>query len=430
MSRDGYEHEFIETIVEDVYKQVTHVVPLHTADHAVGIESRVHEVNSLLDLGSDDVVQLGICGMGGIGKTTIARAVYDSISDQFEGLCFLNNVRGASHKSGPMHLQETMLYETCGLKIKLGCVSQGIGIIKQRLSKKKVLLVLDDVDKLMHLQVIAGASDWFGPGSRIIITTRDKHLLKAHAVNIIYEVHELSEGESLDLLCWSAFKTNKVDPRYADILKRELAFSSGLPLALKVLGCYLFGKSINESESALDWWYERIPHNHILTALKISFDSLDEEEKDIFLDIACFFNGRKLEDVEDILGAHYGGSMKDIINTLIEKSLIKIDNGLVTLHYLIEDMGKEIVRQESPHEPSERSRLWRFDDVVHVLEENSVRNQLIYADFIFYLYYLLCFLSSVDSTNLQQFFSLFFLLYNILICLNMHVEFQAFIIVL
>lgn len=382
---NGYEHKFIETIVEHVCKQVTHVVvPLHTADadQAVGIEPRVNKVNSLLDLGSDDVVLLGICGMGGIGKTTIARAVYDSISDQFEGLCFLNNVRDDSDKFGPMHLQETMLYETCGLKIKLGGVSEGIRIIKQRLSKKKVLLVLDDVNKLMQLEVIAGAYDWFGPGSRIIITTRDRHLLAMHRVDIIYEVDELSEGESLDLLCWSAFKTNIVDPSYADILKRVLTFASGLPLALRAVGSYLFGKNINEWEYALDL-YERIPHNNIQTILKISFDSLEEEEKDIFLDIACFFNGDKLEYVEDILLARYGVSVRFSICVLIEKSLIYIDKGLLTLHNLVEDMGKEIVRQESPSEPGKRSRLWFFEDVVHILEENlgSAAIEILFLDF-------------------------------------------------
>ncbi|KEH19188.1 putative TIR domain, winged helix-turn-helix DNA-binding domain-containing protein [Medicago truncatula] len=381
---DGYEHEFIEAIVEYVCKQVTHVVPLHTADadQAVGIEPRVNNVNSLLDLGSDNVLLLGIYGMGGIGKTTIARAVYDSISDQFEGLCFLNNVRDDSDKFGPMHLQETMLYETCGLKIKLGGVNEGIRIIKQRLSKKKVLLVLDDVNKLMQLEVIAGAYDWFGPGSRIIITTREHHLLVMHGVDIIYEVDELSEGESLDLLCRSAFKTNKVDPSYADILKRVFTFTSGLPLALRAVGSYLFGRNINEWESALDL-YERIPHNDIQTILRISFDSLEEEEKDIFLDIACFFNGDKLEYVEDILLARYGVSVRYSIRVLIEKSLIYIDKGLVTLHNLVEDMGKEIVRQESPKEPGERSRLWFVNDVVQVLEDNSgsAAIEILFLDF-------------------------------------------------
>jgi hypothetical protein len=67
--------------------------------------------------------------------------------------------------------------------------------------------------------------------------------------------------------------------------------------------------------------------------------------------------------------------MKSNIGVLIEKSLIKIDQWgctFVTLHDLIEDMGKEIVRQESPKDPGKRSRLWFHKDIVQVLEENKV----------------------------------------------------------
>jgi hypothetical protein len=57
----------------------------------------------------------------------------------------------------------------------------------------------------------------------------------------------------------------------------------------------------------------------------------------------------------------------------------------VTLHNLIEDMGKEIVRQESPKESGERSRLWCHDDIVHVLQENTVSKIYIYHEQLFFL---------------------------------------------
>jgi hypothetical protein len=101
---------------------------------------------------------------------------------------------------------------------------------------------------------------------------------------------------------------------------------------------------------------------------------LEEEEQRIFRDIACFFNGHKLAEVEDILTAHYALPVKDSIGVLINKSLIKIDDDLVTLHDLIQDMGREIVQRESPDEPGKRSRLWSPQDVVQVLQEKSVSN--------------------------------------------------------
>lgn len=365
------ESEFIETIVKKVSSKVNRA-PLHVANYPVGLESRVHQVNSLLDLGSDDVVHmLGIYGIGGIGKTTIAKAVYNSISDLFDELCFLKDIRENSMKYGLVHLQQTILSDICRDEdIDIGHVSKGIPVIKQRFSRKKVLLVLDDVDKMEQIEVIVGRPDWYGPGSRVIITTRDKHLLVCHGVERTYEVDALNGEKSLYLLCWNAFKTDKVDARYENILKRALTFASGLPLALQVLGSYLFGKSIEEGISSLHQ-YERVPEKHIQAVLKISYDSLEKEEQGIFLDIACFFNGYKLKDVNDMLLARYGESAKYSIEELIEKSLLKIDDGLVTLHNLIRDMGREIVRQESPNEPGKRSRLWLPQDVVEVLETNS-----------------------------------------------------------
>ena len=64
-------------------------------------------------------------------------------------------------------------------------------IIKKRLCCKKVLLILDDVDKLEQLQALAGGRDWFGSGSLIVITTRDKHLLAAHQIEKTYEMKKI-----------------------------------------------------------------------------------------------------------------------------------------------------------------------------------------------------------------------------------------------
>jgi hypothetical protein len=110
----------------------------------------------------------------------------------------------------------------------------------------------------------------------------------------------------------------------------------------------------------------------------VSFDALEEEEQSVFLDIACCFKGYHLEEVKDILCAHYGREMKYHIRLLVEKSLVKIIKHMVNtkprvlLHDLIENMGKEIVRQESPNEPGKRSRLWFHKDIFQVLETNSV----------------------------------------------------------
>uniref|UniRef100_A0A3Q7WX21 Disease resistance protein At4g11170 n=2 Tax=Cicer arietinum TaxID=3827 RepID=A0A3Q7WX21_CICAR len=319
---------------------------LYVADYPVGLESKVLQVNSLLKNQCDDDVahMVSIHVIGGIGKSTIARAVYNSNSEQFDGFCcFLENVREKSVKHGLLHLQETILFEILGDNTtRLGNVSNGMSIIRQKLSHKKVLLVLDDVDKIEQVKAVARAPNWFGYGSRVIITTREKSLKIHPWVKRSYEVEELNDEEACKLLSWNAFKTDKVDSKYTNILNRALRYASKLPLALEVVGSNLFEKGEEDCKLILDQ-YARVPDKKINDILRVSFDSLDGNDKDVFLDIACCFGGYKLSDVENILDAHHGSSMRLSIESLIEKSLIKIDNDLVTLHELIKEMGREIV---------------------------------------------------------------------------------------
>ncbi|XP_045812365.1 disease resistance protein RPV1-like isoform X2 [Trifolium pratense] len=370
-----YEHTLIGKIVKVVSNKINRA-PLYVVDYPVGLKSRVSNVNSLLNEAcSDEVCMIGIHGTGGIGKSTLARAVYNFIADQFECLCFLENVRENSAK----HLQEELLYKTIGLKVKIGGVNEGIGIIKERLRRKRVLLILDDVDKLKQLKFLAGGFDWFGRNSRVIITTRDKSLLTCHGIERIYEVEGLNCGESLELFKQVAFKTKKVDSINDDIVNRAISYASGLPLAIDVIGSNLAGTPIAEWESTLDK-YKRIPPHDIQNILKVSFDGLDEEQKNLFLDIACFSKWFHLGQIR----ANYDHCIKHDVGVLVDKSLIKIHQfGDVILHDLIEHMGKEIVRKESPDHPEKRSRLWFHKDIVDVLEQNkgSSKTKMIYLDY-------------------------------------------------
>ncbi|XP_028786082.1 protein SUPPRESSOR OF npr1-1, CONSTITUTIVE 1-like [Neltuma alba] len=327
------------------------------------------DVKSLLDKGSKigGCQFIGIWGMGGLGKTTLAKALFNKLRFNYEGSCLLTNVREESKRHGMDALREKVVR---GL---LGDKESHIGnaicpYTVSRLGRKKVFIVLDDVDDLTHLDKLVGKHE-FGPGSKILITTRDKQIL-GNEVDDIYVLRGLSPYEAFDLFSINAFRNCDVDPKIRELAEEVTKYAGGNPLALKVLGRLLCGKKQEAWKSQLDK-LQKLPCQEVNKILRLSFEGLDdEEEKNIVLHVACFFNhDYDVKDVKKLLDA-CGYSTEIGLTRLEEKALLDIHGGKICMHSLIKQMGKQIVREESLKYSTWCNIFWIFQKSSEILKEN------------------------------------------------------------
>ncbi|KAJ9554620.1 LOW QUALITY PROTEIN: hypothetical protein OSB04_018665 [Centaurea solstitialis] len=367
---NGPETVFIKQIVDTISNRLCATISSDDED-LIGIKGRLQDLKSKLAIDSRDVVMVGIWGLGGGGKTTLASALYDEISTNFDGSCFIKDVREESSKHGLPRLQKEILLLV--LKLKAEEVVGDVGrLIKSRFRRKKVLMVLDDVDHLDQLKELAGSNAWFGEGSRIIITTRDNHLLTAHGVNMIYNISLLNHDEAIKLFRKHAPRRNRPLEDYEMLSKDVVSYACGLPLALKVLGSFLCDKDMSECMSALARLKE-IPDGDIVQKLKISYDGLKPMEKELFLDIACFFRGHRKDEIMVILEA-CGFYPVIGIKVLTQKALITVSKkGTFEMHDLIQEMAHYIVRGENLKSPEKHSRVWQEEDVVRICAMDSTK---------------------------------------------------------
>ncbi|KAJ0751792.1 putative TIR domain, P-loop containing nucleoside triphosphate hydrolase [Helianthus annuus] len=319
---DGHEAEFIKKLVKDISVKL-HFINLSVDEKLVGIKTRVMDVVKCLETDFDDVQMIGIKGIGGGGKTTLARAVFDHMSVGFEGKSFVENVRDVPKGFGLKEFQKQVLKDVLNdQSIDVTSVSDGEYKMKKMMRGRKVLLVLDDVDHKDQLEALAGDHNWFKSGSKIIITTRDEQVLKAHQVNFIHDVNLFSDEEAICLFSRCAFKT-------------EIPIQGYQELSRKV---------------------------ETLEKLELSYNGLEDDHKEIFLHVACMLKGELKDEAIRILES-FGFHAEIGLRVLEQKSLITIsDTEGLGLHARIEEMGRNIVRRLHP-----QKWLWNEEEIKDIL---------------------------------------------------------------
>ncbi|XP_028237829.1 TMV resistance protein N-like isoform X2 [Glycine soja] len=378
-TRNERQPAVIDKIVQQIKSIVGCKFSIPASDNLVGMESHFATLSELICLGpvNDDVRVVGITGMGGIGKSALGQALYERISHQFNSCCYIDDVSKLYKREGRLGVQKELLSQSLNERnLEIRNVSDGTHLAWKRLHNAEALIVLDNVDQDKQLDMFTGGRNdllrkCLGRGSIIIIISRDQQILKAYGVDDIYQVKLLNDNDALRLFCKKAFKNNYTMSDFEKLTSDLLSHCQGLPLAIEVLGSSLFDKDVFHWRSALVSLKEN-KSKSIMDVLRISFDQLEDTHKEIFLDIACFFNDEYVEHVKEVLDFR-GFNPEYGLQVLVDKSLITIDDDdFIGMHDLLCDLSKSIVREKSPRKPWKWSRLWDVKDFHKVMSDNKV----------------------------------------------------------
>ncbi|XP_068654719.1 probable disease resistance protein At4g33300 [Aristolochia californica] len=256
-----------------------------------GIKVGKEKVKEILTC-KEDLSVVGIWGIGGSGKTTLAKEICrdKQIKSFFNRIIF----ETVSQSPNVEHLKQNILEQLLGTSSTNPYESIPQWRIRfEQMTRGPTLVVLDDVWSISQLEQLI----FNLPGCKILVVSRFQF---PEIIKSSYEVELLKEEEALSLFCQSAFHQDSI-PVAANkkLVKQVVEECKGLPLALKVIGASLRGQPPLIWESAKNKLSKGEPISEfhevkLLERMAVSVDRLSSRVRECFLDLGSFLEDRKI----------------------------------------------------------------------------------------------------------------------------------------
>jgi len=353
----------------------------HLPCHEVALIDKANDINILLQ--KESIV--GLVGMGGIGKTTLCKKFYHLFHNQYDKSSFLEDVKS---KDNINDVIKQLLHDLCGKRLcnDENVNKEDLNQIRQCMISKKVLVVVDDVGKVENLTSLQLLSDKATKNvtskSKVLVNCRNWQILKSRVnENGKVVMKSLEKEQAKELFMFHAFgNANHIPTKdFKDISMKIIKTCGGLPLSLKVLGSFLCDtKELDIWEGALSKlksgqsFTGGYDNEELWSKLKISYDYLDKQHQNMFLDIACFLGGLNINTICRAWSGDYLNPKFELQN-LQHRSLIQwAEGGILHIHEQLRDMGQNIAMEL----PITNHFMWKSNKPKKNLQNNEVVENL------------------------------------------------------
>ncbi|XP_074307318.1 putative disease resistance protein RGA1 [Silene latifolia] len=334
-------------------------------------EAKKQVMRSLLSVGDASCLSvLPITGIGGIGKTTLAKLVYDDLRNEFD-----MKIWGCvSDQFNLIKLLEDIIKDVSGIDTTNNTLGQLVNKLQHLLRGQKYMLVLDDVwdDAVADWKELRSLLEVGEAGSVVLITTRSRQIASDTQTMGVFDLDRLSDETSWLIFSQIAFREGEEQryPFLCEIGRSIVEKCGGVPLVIKSIASLLRRdrderewQRINNMDS-----FTKLPgeYTKVMQLLRISYDKLPSHLKPCFA--YCSLRGRDVElypsqlmyiwnahgllqlqdENADIEGCGYACAMELVSRSLLEHPTIIFNDTILSckIHDLLHQLAEEILGEE------------------------------------------------------------------------------------